>query len=94
MLTGNMIVPNGGQVFLNGKDVTRAPMYKRARAGLGYLPQEASVFRKMSVEDNIMAILETVEPNRKSRKERLEELVDELENCTYPQKSRLRALRR
>lgn len=77
MLTG-MIKPNGGQVFLNEIDVTHAPMYKRARSGLGYLPQEASVFRKMTVEDNIMAILETVEPNRKKRKERLEILLDEL----------------
>lgn len=77
MLTG-MIKPNGGQVFLNNIDVTHAPMYKRARSGLGYLPQEASVFRKMSVEDNIMAILETVESSRKKRKEKLEELLDEL----------------
>lgn len=77
MLTG-MIRPNGGKVFLNGKDVTNAPMYKRARQGLGYLPQEASVFRKLSVEDNIMAILEMVEKKRKRRKERLEELLEEL----------------
>jgi len=77
MLTG-MIKPNGGRVFLNGKNVAKMPMYKRARHGLGYLPQEASVFRKLSVEDNIMAILETVEKKASRRKERLEELLDEL----------------
>jgi lipopolysaccharide export system ATP-binding protein len=77
MLTG-MIKPNGGKVFLNGKDVANMPMYKRARNGLGYLPQEASVFRKLTVEDNIMAILQRVEPDRKKRAERLEILLDEL----------------
>ena len=77
MLTG-MIKPNGGRVFLNGKDVAKMPMYKRARNGLGYLPQEASVFRKLSVEDNIMAILQRVEKDRKKRSERLEMLLDEL----------------
>lgn len=77
MLTG-MIKPNGGRVFLNGKDVAKMPMYKRARNGLGYLPQEASVFRKLSVEDNIMAILQRVEKDRKKRSERLELLLDEL----------------
>ncbi|MDD3044874.1 MAG: LPS export ABC transporter ATP-binding protein [Candidatus Delongbacteria bacterium] len=77
MLTG-MIKPNGGRVFLNGKDVAKMPMYKRARNGLGYLPQEASVFRKLSVEDNIMAILQRVEKDRKKRSERLEVLLDEL----------------
>ncbi|MDA3838955.1 MAG: LPS export ABC transporter ATP-binding protein [Candidatus Delongbacteria bacterium] len=77
MLTG-MIKPNAGKVYLNEKDVTKMPMYKRARQGLGYLPQEASVFRKLSVEDNIMAILETVEKDKKKRKERLELLLDDL----------------
>jgi len=77
MLTG-MIKPNGGKVFLNGTDVAKMPMYKRARNGLGYLPQEASVFRKLSVEDNILAILQRVEPDRKKRSERLEVLLDEL----------------
>lgn len=77
MLTG-MIKPNGGKVFLNSIDVAKMPMYKRARNGLGYLPQEASVFRKLSVEDNIMAILQRVEKNSKKRKERLEILLDEL----------------
>jgi lipopolysaccharide export system ATP-binding protein len=77
MLTG-MIKPNAGKVFLNGIDVAKMPMYKRARNGLGYLPQEASVFRKLSVEDNIMAILQRVEKNAKKRAERLELLLDEL----------------
>ena len=77
MITG-MIKPNGGKVFLNGKNVARMPMYKRARNGLGYLPQEASVFRKLSVEDNIMAILQRVESDRKKRSEKLEILLDEL----------------
>ncbi|MCK5760075.1 MAG: LPS export ABC transporter ATP-binding protein [Candidatus Delongbacteria bacterium] len=77
MLTG-MIKPNAGKVYLNEKNVTKMPMYKRARQGLGYLPQEASVFRKLSVEDNIMAILETVEKDKKKRKERLELLLEDL----------------
>lgn len=86
MLTG-MIKPNAGKVFLNGEDVTNAPMYKRARNGLGYLPQEASVFRKLSVEDNINAILEMVEKNREKRKIRLEELLKEL-SITHIRKSK------
>jgi len=77
MLTG-MIKPNGGKVFLNGIDVAKMPMYKRARNGLGYLPQEASVFRKLTVEKNIMAILQRVEKNSHKRKERLEQLLEEL----------------
>jgi len=77
MLTG-MIKPNAGKVFLNGIDVAKMPMYKRARNGLGYLPQEASVFRKLTVEKNIMAILQRVEKNSHKRKERLEQLLEEL----------------
>jgi len=77
MLTG-MIKPTSGKVFLKGEEVTKSPMYKRARNGLGYLPQEASVFRKLSVEDNIMAILETVEKDKKKRKEKLEYFLEEL----------------
>src|SRR5210317_389079 len=57
MIVG-MIKPNGGKVFLNMDDITELPMYKRAKMGIGYLPQEASVFRRLSVEDNIMAVLE------------------------------------
>ena len=57
MITGQ-IVPNGGRVYLDDEDITELPMYKRAQKGIGYLPQEASVFRKMSVEDNIMSVME------------------------------------
>jgi lipopolysaccharide export system ATP-binding protein len=71
--------PNAGKILLDDKAITRFPMYKRARAGIAYLPQEPSVFRKLSVEDNIRAILETRRKmNGKARKERLEELLEEL----------------
>lgn len=69
--------PDGGQVFLGDDEITGLPMYQRARRGISYLPQEASVFRKLSVADNFLAILETVEPDRDSRKLRMEELLDE-----------------
>lgn len=72
-----LITPDGGRVTIDGQDVTLFPMYRRARAGVGYLPQEMSIFRGLSVEDNIMAILEVVEPKRNRRKERLEELLGE-----------------
>ena len=70
-----LIVPEGGHVRLDGRDVTGLPMYRRARLGMGYLPQEASIFRGMSVEGNIRAILEISEPDRHKRRERLEELL-------------------
>jgi len=70
--------PNGGRVFLGGDDVTELPMYQRARAGISYLPQEASVFRKLTVEDNILAILETLEIPQAEREERLGSLLEEL----------------
>lgn len=70
--------PNSGNIFLNDLQITRYPMYKRARAGLSYLPQEASVFRKLTVEDNISAILETRRDlNKTQRKEKLEFLLEE-----------------
>jgi lipopolysaccharide export system ATP-binding protein len=72
-----LITPDGGTVTIDGQDVTLFPMYRRARAGIGYLPQEMSIFRGLSVEDNILAILEIVEPNRKVRQDRLEELLSE-----------------
>jgi lipopolysaccharide export system ATP-binding protein len=72
-----LIKPDEGQVFLNEDDITRMPMYKRAQLGIGYLPQEASVFRKLSVEDNIMAVLEMRKITRKQRKDKLEQLLDE-----------------
>ena len=70
--------PDAGRVFLDGTDVTPLPMYERARRGVGYLPQEASVFRKLSVEDNILAILETLDLTAAERAERLRQLLDEL----------------
>lgn len=70
--------PNSGRVFLGDEDVTERPMYQRARAGVSYLPQEASVFRKLSVEENILAILETLDLSPSEREERLNALLDEL----------------
>ena len=71
--------PDAGSVFLNGKEITSLPIYKRARLGMGYLPQEPSIFRKLTVEENIMAILETLKLTRKERKRRLKELLEKLE---------------
>jgi lipopolysaccharide export system ATP-binding protein len=72
-----LIKPDDGRVFLNDEDITRLPMYKRAQLGLGYLPQEASVFRKLSVEDNIKAILEMTDLSKKDQRDKLEALLDE-----------------
>lgn len=77
MIVG-MIKPNGGRVFLEDKEITREPMYKRAKMGIGYLPQEASVFRRLSVEDNIMAVLQMLKLSKTERKERMERLLEEL----------------
>ena len=77
MIVG-MISPNAGRVFLEEKEITSEPMYKRAKMGIGYLPQEASVFRRLSVEDNIMAVLEMLDLSAKERKERTEKLLEEL----------------
>lgn len=71
------IKPNEGQVFLESKDITALPMYKRARLGIGYLPQEPSVFRKLSVEDNLKAVLEMMPLSRDEQKQRLEGLLAE-----------------
>ncbi len=76
MITG-LIKPDEGSVHIDGYDVTKLPMYRRARLGVGYLPQEASIFRGLSVEDNIMAVLEVTEPDKKERKRRLDELLEE-----------------
>ncbi|MDP1669032.1 LPS export ABC transporter ATP-binding protein [Phaeovulum sp.] len=70
-----LILPDAGQVMLDGRDVTGLPMYRRAQLGIGYLPQEASIFRGLSVEDNILAVLEIVERQRHKQRERLEELL-------------------
>lgn len=72
-----LIKPDQGQVFLDQQEITQMPMYKRAQLGIGYLPQEASVFRKMSVEDNIMAVLEMTKLTKREQKEKLELLLDE-----------------
>lgn len=77
MIVG-MVRPNGGQIYLDEKKITKMPMYKRARHGIGYLPQEASVFRSLSVADNILAILEQMRIPPKRRKERMEQLLEEL----------------
>ena len=77
MIVG-MIKPNGGKVFLESDDITGEPMYKRAKMGIGYLPQEASVFRRLSVEDNIMAVLQMIRMSNKERKEKTEALLEEL----------------
>ena len=90
--TFNMVAggvkPSSGEVFLGETEITGLPMYRRARLGITYLPQEPSIFRKLSVADNVNAILETVEPNRTVRRERLRELLAEL---GLTEKSHLRA---
>jgi lipopolysaccharide export system ATP-binding protein len=72
-----LVMPEGGTVKIDGQDVTGLPMYRRAQMGIGYLPQETSIFRGLSVEDNIAAILDIVEDNRHKRRERLAELLSE-----------------
>jgi lipopolysaccharide export system ATP-binding protein len=69
--------PDSGTVFLGDEEITMLPMYQRARRGISYLPQEASVFRKLSVSDNLMAIIETVEPDRNVRRQKMEQLLEE-----------------
>ena len=76
-MTTGLIVPNAGHIFIDDKEITGYPVYKGARAGIGYLPQEASVFRKLSVEDNIMAVLEMTKLTRKERTEKLNSLIKE-----------------
>ena len=76
-MTVGLTAPDSGRVTLDGVDVTDDPMYVRARKGIGYLPQEPSIFRGLTVEQNIMAVLELVEPNRKRRNEQLDSLLEE-----------------
>jgi lipopolysaccharide export system ATP-binding protein len=72
-----LVKPDSGRIFLDGQDITELPMYRRAILGLGYLPQETSIFRGLTVEQNIMAVLEVAEPDRNARRERLERLLGE-----------------
>jgi lipopolysaccharide export system ATP-binding protein len=76
MITG-LVAADDGRITLDGENVTMLPMYQRARLGVGYLPQEASIFRGLTVEQNIMAVLELIEPDRKQRKEQLDSLLEE-----------------
>ena len=76
-MTTGLVVPNDGHIFLNQEEITDYPVYKRARAGIGYLAQEASVFRKMTVEDNIASVLELTGKPREYQKEKLESLIEE-----------------
>lgn len=76
-MTVGMIRPNSGRIFLDDLDITNEPMYKRSQLGIGYLAQEASVFRKLSVEDNISAILEMTNMSKEAQKDKLETLLDE-----------------
>ena len=76
-MTTGLVVPDGGRIFLNDIEITNFPVFRRAQAGIGYLAQEASVFRKMSVEDNIMSVLEMTKLNREERIAKMEDLLDE-----------------
>ncbi len=72
-----LVKPNEGKIFLNEVEITKEPMYKRAKLGVGYLPQEASVFRKLSVEDNLKAVLEMTDLSKEEQREKIESLLDE-----------------
>jgi lipopolysaccharide export system ATP-binding protein len=85
-MTVGLIKPDEGEVFLDDKNITKMPMYERAQLGIGYLPQEASIFRKMSVEDNIMAVLEITKLSKEAQKEKLESLLSEF-RLTHVRKS-------
>lgn len=78
-MTVGVIQPDDGKIFFRGEEITNLPMYKRARLGIGYLSQEPSIFRKLTVEENIMAILETLDLSQAERKDRLGKLLDELD---------------
>ena len=77
-MTVGLVKPNGGKVFLDDKEVTKWPMFKRARAGIGYLPQETSVFRKLTVRDNLLLVLELAGKSKKEQKAKVAELAEEL----------------
>jgi len=82
-----LIKPMEGKIYLDNEDITKMPMYKRSQLGIGYLPQEASVFRKLSVEDNIMAVLEMTKMNKQARQDKLEQLLSEF-NLHHVRKNR------
>ena len=82
-----MIKPNAGKIFINDEDITSYPMYKRAQKGIGYLSQEASVFRKLSVEDNIMSVLQFTDLSKRDQKQKLESLIEEF-NIGHVRKNR------
>lgn len=86
MIVG-LITPDDGQIFFDNKNITNFPMHKRARLGIGYLAQEPSIFRKLTVEENIMAVLETIKISRAERKKRLGQLLEEL-NISYLAKNK------
>lgn len=85
-MTVGLIKPDEGEVFLDDKNITKMPMYERAQLGIGYLPQEASIFRKMSVEDNIIAVLEITQLSKQAQKDKLESLLSEF-RLTHVRKS-------
>jgi lipopolysaccharide export system ATP-binding protein len=76
-MTVGLIKPNGGAIFLDDKEITKFPMYKRAQSGIGYLAQEASVFRKLSIEDNILSVLQMTKLSKKEQQEKMESLIEE-----------------
>lgn len=82
-MTTGLVVPNEGHVYIDDQEITNFPVYKRARAGIGYLPQEASVFRKMSVEDNIMSVLEMTKLSKQERIDKMESLIREFRLGRY-----------
>lgn len=86
MITG-MIKPDAGRVFLDDEEITKIPMYKRAKMGIGYLPQEASIFRRLTVEENLLAVLEMTNLNKEERVKKCERLLDEL-SITHIRKSK------
>ena len=81
-----LVMPDGGQVLIDGQDVSPFPMYRRAKLGIGYLPQERSIFQGLNVEDNILAILEIVEKDRTKRRESLDELLNEF-SIAHPRRT-------
>lgn len=85
-MTTGLIVPNAGKIFLNDEDITKYPVYRRAQKGIGYLAQEPSVFRKMSVEDNIKSVLEMTKFSKEYQKEKLESLISEF-NLSHVRKN-------